>query len=657
MLTLFALVLAIGIVVDDAIVVVEAVHVNMSDYNLSPKDATIKTMKDISGAIITITMVMSAVFIPVAFLSGPVGVFYRQFSITLAIAIILSGIVALTLTPTLTILLLKKHDPQHVKTTWLTKFYALFNKQYNRSEIRYKYLVGNIAGRKLLTISILIAFFIATWGISSILPSGFIPTEDQSMIYVNLVTPPGSTLDRTSKAIDALQTITKQVPEVDNITTLAGYSIISDAPGASYGFAMINLKPTIFRQKSIYEIIEDLKSKSTTIKDATIEFFPPPTVAGFGNTSGFELRLIDKTGKGNIPATAAVTNRFIDSLKTSPAIASAFTNFDASFPQYLLHIDNQLAAQKGITVKNAMDNLQILIGGYYATNFIRFGQMYKVMVQSAPEYRANPEDILTQYTKNDKGEMVPYSSFIKMERVYGPEQLTRYNMYTSALISGDAAEGYSSGQAINEINSIANRTLPKGYEVTFSGMTREQILAGNQTVFIFAISLIFVYLLLSAQYENFLLPLIVILSLPAGIFGTFFLLKITGLENNIYAQVAMIMLIGLLGKNAILIVEFALQKEKEGFPIIQAAQLGAAARLRPIIMTSIAFIAGLLPLCFSHGAGALGNRSIGIASAGGMFIGTFVGLLLVPGLYVIFSSLSNKITSKKSTSTVQKHHD
>ncbi len=657
MLTLFALVLAIGIVVDDAIVVVEAVHVNMSDFDLSPKDATIKTMKDISGAIITITMVMSAVFIPVAFLSGPVGVFYRQFSITLAVAIILSGLVALTLTPTLCVLLLKKHGSHSKKENGLQKFFTFFNSQYDASENKYKFIVGKIAGRKTITIGILILFLLSTWGISRILPSGFIPTEDQSMIYVNLVTPPGSTLDRTSKAIDALQTVTKQVPEVDNMTTLAGYSIISEAPGASYGFAMINLKPTILRQKSIYQIIEDLKAKSTSIKDATIEFFPPPTVAGFGNTSGFELRLIDKTGKGNIPATAAVTNRFIDSLKVSPAIASAFTNFDASFPQYLLHIDNQLAAQKGVTVRNAMDNLQILVGSLYTSNFIRFGQMYKVMLQASPEFRAHPEDILKLYTKNKKGEMVPYSSFIKMERVYGPEQLTRYNMYTSALISGDAGEGYSSGQAIDEINRIAKKTLPRGYETTFSGMSREQILAGDQTIYVFAICLIFVYLLLSAQYENFLLPLVIILSLPAGIFGSFFLLKIVGLENNIYAQVAMIMLIGLLGKNAILIVEFALQKQKEGLSVIQAAQQGAAARLRPILMTSIAFIAGLLPLCFSNGAGALGNRSIGIASAGGMFIGTFVGLLLVPGLYVIFASLSNKITKKKQSTIQQSSHE
>jgi hydrophobic/amphiphilic exporter-1 (mainly G- bacteria), HAE1 family len=650
MLTLFALVLAIGIVVDDAIVVVEAVHVNMTQHHLSPKDATIKTMKDISGAIITITMVMSAVFIPVAFLSGPVGVFYRQFSITLAIAIILSGVVALTLTPTLCTLLLKRHEAKEKKPTMLDKFFLFFNKQYDASENRYRLVVGKIAGRRLFSVGILIAFFMATWGISSILPSGFIPTEDQSMIYVNLVTPPGSTLDRTNNAIDKLQSISKQLPEIDNITSLAGYSFISEAPGASYGFVMINLKPTDQRMRSINQIIEDLKAKSTTIKDASIEFFPPPTVAGFGNTSGFELRLIDKTGKGNIPATAEVTNQFIDSLRTSPIIASAFTNFDASFPQYLLRIDTQMAAQKGVTVRNAMDNLQVLVGSYYTSNFIRFGQMYRVMLQASPEFRSNPEDILKLYTKNNKGEMVPYSSFLKMERVYGPEQLTRYNMYTSALISGDAAEGFSSGQAIEEINRISKKCLPKGYETTFSGMTREQILAGNQTIFIFAICLIFVYLLLSAQYENFLLPLVIILSLPAGIFGSFFLLKIAGMENNIYAQVAMVMLIGLLGKNAILIVEFALQKQKEGHAIIIAAQLGAAARLRPILMTSIAFIAGLLPLCFANGAGALGNRSIGIASAGGMLFGTFVGLILVPGLYVIFASLSQKIyKNKKST--------
>lgn len=646
LLTLFALVLAIGIVVDNAIVVVEAVHVKMKEKGLNSHHATVETMREISPAIIAITLVMTAVFVPVAFLSGPVGVFYRQFSITLAISIVISGIVALTMTPALCALLLKHSHSTRKKKDWLSRFFRIFNFQYNVSERKYKALIGRIANRKLVTWGILIIFFLSTWGLSAILPTGFIPTEDQCIIYVNVVTPPGSTLDRTDKVLDGIQEIAKQIPEVENVSVLTGYSIISEAPGASYGMAIINLKSWASRSASVDDIIGKLKEKTANITDAAIEFFPPPTVPGFGNSSGFELRLIDKTGLGNLQNTANTVNQFIDSLKQSPAIGSAFTNFDASFPQYMIHVDKEMAAKKGVTVENAMNNLQTLVGSLYSTNFIRFGQMYRVMVQASPEYRANPEDILKLYVKNDKGEMVPYSSFIKLERVYGPEQLTRYNMYTSALISGDASAGYSSGDAISEIEKVAKANLPKGFDISWSGMTREQILAGNQTIFVFIVCLIFVYLLLAAQYESFLLPLVVLLSLPTGIFGSFLFLKIAGLENNIYAQVAMIMLIGLIGKNAILIVEYAIQRQKEGLSVIKAAQIGAAARLRPILMTSFAFIAGLIPLCFASGAGALGNKSIGIASTGGMLTGTIFGLIVVPGLYVIFVHVGKKRRKK-----------
>ena len=646
LLTLFALVLAIGIVVDNAIVVVEAVHVKMKREGLNAHNATVATMREISPAIIAITLVMTAVFVPVAFLSGPVGVFYRQFSITLAISIVISGIVALTMTPALCALLLKNSHSRVKKKDWLSRFFRMFNFQYTVSERNYRRLIGHIAGRKVVTWGILIFFFLSTWGLSAILPSGFIPTEDQGIIYVNVVTPPGSTLDRTDKVLDSIQQAAKKLAEVENVSVLTGYSIISEAPGASYGMAIINLKAWSKRGSSVDEIIEKLKEKTVHITDASIDYFPPPTVPGFGNSSGFELRLIDKTGLGNLQNTAATVNQFIDSLKKSPVIGSAFTNFNASFPQYMIHVDKEMAAKKGVTVENAMNNLQTLVGSLYSTNFIRFGQMYRVMVQAAPEYRANPEDILKLYVKNDKGEMVPYSSFITLERVYGPEQLTRYNMYTSALISGDASTGFSSGDAIKEIEKTAKSVLPKGFDISWSGMTREQILAGNQAVFVFVICLIFVYLLLAAQYESFLLPFVVILSLPTGIFGSFLFLQLAGLENNIYAQVAMIMLIGLLGKNAILIVEYAIQRQKEGMPVIRAVQIGAAARLRPILMTSFSFIAGLIPLCFATGAGAVGNKSIGIASAGGMLTGTLFGLIIVPGLYLIFVHAGRKKRNK-----------
>lgn len=656
LLTLFALVLAIGIVVDNAIVVVEAVHVKMKEDGLNAHNATIASMKEISSAIISITLVMAAVFIPVAFLSGPVGVFYRQFSVTLAISIVISGVVALTLTPALCAIMLKSHKKhEKKKQNLLDKFFRSFNYFYIRMERKYKELIGKIAAKRKITWILLAVFVVGIAGISIILPSGFIPTEDQGVIYVNVVTPPGSTLDRTDKVLDGVQIIAKQLPEVENISVLTGYSIVSEAPGSSYGMAIINLKPWSQRKASVEDVIEKLKLKSAKIADAKIEFFPPPTVPGFGNSSGYELRLVDKTGLGNLQKTAEVTNSFIDSLKASPVIGSSFTNFDASFPQYLIHIDKEMAAQKGVSVENAMNNLQVLVGSLYTTNFIRFGQMYKVMLQASPEYRASPDDILKLYVKNDVGEMVPYSSFARLERVYGPEQLTRYNMYTSALISGDAAPGYSSGEAIKTVEKIAKESLPKGYDIQWSGMTREQILAGNQAIFVFIICLIFVYLLLCAQYESFLLPLVVILSLPSGIFGSYLFLQLAGLENNIYAQVAMIMLIGLLGKNAILIVEFANQRQKEGHSALRAAQEGATARLRPILMTSFAFIAGLIPLCISTGAGSMGNRSIGVASAGGMLVGTVFGLIVVPGLYVIFAKMAEKKNKRKTHSTVKKH--
>jgi HAE1 family hydrophobic/amphiphilic exporter-1 len=645
LLTLFALVLAIGIVVDNAIVVVEAVHVKMTEHHLSAMDATIAAMKEISGALIAITVVMSAVFIPVAFLSGPVGVFYRQFSLTLAISIVISGINAVTLTPALCALMLR-HTTVPAKKNALQKFFAGFNRGYDKTANRYQRWITAIAGRRLVTLVLLGAFFLATWGSAAILPTGFIPTEDQGMIYVNINTPPGSTVERTEAVMKQVQEAAASMESVENISTLSGYSLVTEVAGASYGMAMINLKPWKERSISVQEMIEQLRAKTNNIKDASIEFFPPPTVPGFGNASGFEMRILDKTGAGNLARTAAVTNMLIDSLKQTRVIGAAFTSFDPNFPQYLIHVDEDMAAQKGVSIDNAMSTLQTLVGSYYATNFIRFGQMYKVMVQAYPEYRGKPEDILHLYVKNNRGEMVPYSTFVKLERVFGPEQLTRYNMYTAALISGDAAPGFSSGDAIKTLEATAQRVLPRGFDYEWSGMTREQILSGNQAVFIFLICLIFVYLLLAAQYESFLLPLSVILSLPAGIFGAFISLKLLGLENNIYAQVALVMLIGLLGKNAILIVEFAIQRRKQGFRIAEAAVEGAVSRLRPILMTSFAFIAGLIPLCIASGAGAMGNRSIGTAAAGGMLIGTIFGVLVIPGLYYLFATLSEKTARK-----------
>ena len=638
LLTLFALVLAIGIVVDNAIVVVEAVHVKMEE-GLSPLDATITATKEIAGAVVAITIVMSAVFIPVAFLDGPVGVFYRQFSLTLAISIVISGVNALTLTPALCAIILKPHD-HNKKKNIVDKLFQRFNNGFDKLTKGYTNVLSKFATRTTVTFGLLFLFIGLTWATSKFLPGGFIPMEDQGMAYVSVTTPQGATVERTEKVLDEVTEIAKKIEGVENVTTLAGYSIVTEIAGASYGMAMINLKDWKDRNISVNEFIAELSKKTKGISDAQIEIFAPPTVPGFGNTSGFELRLLDRSG-GDIVNTDKVTKEFIKKLNEAPEIQNSFTSFDATFPQYMIHVDYDMAAKKGVSVDNAMSTLQTMLGSYYATNFIRFSQMYKVMVQASPEHRDTPESILNLYLKNDAGEMVPFSTFITIERVYGPEVLTRYNMYMSAMINGEPAEGYSSGDAIAAVERVAAETLPRGFDIEWSGMTREEILSGNQTVYIFGICLLFVYLLLAAQYESFLLPMPVLLSLPTGIFGSYIALVLVGLDNNIYAQVALVMLIGLLAKNAILIVEFAIARNKEGYDIIPAAIEGARQRLRPILMTSFAFVAGLIPLCIATGAGATGNRSIGIAAAGGMLIGTIFGLVIIPGLYIFFAKLEN----------------
>ncbi|MDN3511704.1 MAG: efflux RND transporter permease subunit [Candidatus Jettenia sp.] len=646
LITLFALVLAIGIVVDNAIVVVEAVHAKMEHLHIGAKKATEKAMREISGAIIAITLVMSAVFIPVAFMSGPTGIFYRQFSLTMAISIVLSGIVALTLTPALCILLLKRTHGNHTRKSLLNRFFSSFNSWYNNLSERYQRLLGIIANRKVITFSVLLIFCLGTGILGKFLPSGFIPNEDQGTFYASITTPSGSTLERTKEVVHEVQKVCESIEAIESVSSLAGINILSDGTGATYGTCLINLKDWDERNESVNDIIELVAEKTKHIKDAKTEFFPPPAVPGYGNASGFELRLLDKTGRGDLKKMETVVNQFINDLKDRPEIARAFTVFDASFPQYMVHIDHDKAAQKGVTVDNAMGTLQTLLGSEYATNFIRFGQMYKVMVQALPEYRAKPQDILKLYVKNNKDEMVPLSAFMRIERIYGVDQITRYNMYPSAEVNGEAADGYSSGSAIAAIQEVAKEKLPKGYDIDWAGITRDEVLAGNEAMYIFLICLVFVYLLLSAQYESFLLPMPVILSLPTGVFGAFLLLMVMGLENNIYAQVAMVMLIGLLGKNAILIVEFASLKHREGRTPMQAAVEGATVRLRPILMTSFAFIAGLIPLMLASGAGAVGNRTIGTAAAGGMLFGTIFGVIIIPGLYVAFATLAEKFVRK-----------
>lgn len=646
LLTLFALVLAIGIVVDNAIVVVEAVHVKMHEQDLPPAEAAVASIKEIGGAIIAITLVMSAVFLPVGFMTGPIGVFYRQFSLTLAIAIIISGINALTLSPALCGLLLKKQVDVHARKGMLARFFAAFNARYAQLESKYKNGVSGFSMRRwLIALSILILAGVVVL-MNNILPSAFIPTEDQGMIYVNVTLPAGATVERTQAVLASVTEIGFEHDDVESISTLAGYSLLNESAGSSFGMAMISLKHWRDRKASVDDVIDYLTEQSRTFHDAEIQYFAPPAIPGFGNASGFELRLQDRTNISFLN-TARVADRFVEAMNKRPEIQNTFTNFNPNFPQYLLKIDYDKATQLGVTVKNSMDALQTMVGSFYASNFIRFGQMYKVMVQTSPSFRSQPQDILKLYVKNDRDEMIPVSSFMTLERTFGPEQLTRYNMYTSALINGEPAPGYSSGDAIRATEEVANEILPRGYSFEWSGVSREEIKSGGQAITIFLICLFFVYLLLAAQYESYLLPFSILLSLPAGIAGSYLFLWMAGLENNVYAQVALIMLIGLLGKNAILIVEFAIQRRKSGYPILQSAIDGASSRLRPILMTSFAFVAGLIPLCIASGAGAIGNRSIGMAAAGGMITGTVIGIFLVPGLFVIFQSISERFSSRR----------
>ena len=640
LITLFALVLAIGVVVDDAIVVIEAVHAKMEEEHISARKATGKAIREIAGAIIAITFLMAAVFIPVAFMSGPVGIFYRQFSITMATAIILSGIVALTLTPALCAMILKNNHGKPKKKTPVDKFLDGFNKRFNIMTGKYENLLSKIITRKVVTFGVLLAFCAGTYFLSGSVPSGFIPGEDQGMFYAIIQTPPGSSLERTNEISERLQKICESVDGVQSVSSLAGYEILTEGTGSNSGTCLINLKDWKDRKQTAHEIIEELEEKSKDITGAQIEFFQPPAVPGYGAAGGFELRLLDKTGTNDYKRMEQVSNDFVKELKKRPELSSVFSFFSASFPQFMLKVDNDIAQQKGVSIENAMNTMSTLVGSNYEISFIKFGRAYKVIVQASPEYRALPDDILKLYVKNNRDEMVPFSAFMHLEKVYGLSEITRQNMYTASEISGAPASGYSSFEAIQTINEVAAKTLPRGYGIDWAGISKDQVAQGHQAIWIFLICLGFVYLILAAQYESFILPFAVLLSLPVGIFGAFLLLQLTGLENNIYAQIAMVMLIGLLGKNAVLIVEFAVQKHSEGASVLAAAMEGAKVRFRPILMTSFAFIAGLIPLCLASGPGAIGNRTIGTAAAGGMLFGTVFGVVIIPGLYYVFGSIS-----------------
>ena len=641
LITLFALVLAIGIVVDNAIVVVEAVHAKFEeDHNITPYNAVKKVLAEISGAIIAITAVMVSVFLPISFMSGPVGTFYRQFSITMASSIVISAITALTLTPVLCAILLKNHFGHPPKKNLLVKALDKFNEGFNKLTGSYVNLLKKIVSRRVVTFGILIAFCVGIVIVNKILPVGFIPNEDQSTIYAIIQTPPGSTLEKTNEVSQRLQKICEKVKGIESVSSLAGYEIMTEGRGSNAGTCLINLKTWSERDKNVKEIMEELEEKSKNL-GATVEFFEPPAIPGFGTSGGFSMRLLDKNTDTDYSEFDKINKEFMANLAKRKELTGLFTFFAANYPQYELQIDNKLAMQKGVSIGKAMDNLNILIGSTYEQGFIKFNQFFKVYVQSDPAFRRLPSDLLNLFVKNEAGEMVPYSAFMTLKKGQGPNEITRFNLYNSAAIQGLPAKGYTTADAIQAIREVSAKTLPKGYDIAFEGLSYDEANRGNEALYVFLIVLAFVYFVLAAQYESFIIPFAVVLSLPVGVLGSFVLLKLMGLENNIYAQIGLIMLVGLLGKNAVLIVEFAVQKRQQGETILNAAIEGARVRFRPILMTSFAFVAGLIPLISATGAGAIGNRTIGSSALGGMLFGTIFGVIIIPGLYFIFGTLAD----------------
>ena len=647
LLTLFALVLAIGIVVDDAIVVVEAVHAKMENGISNAKKATIEAMDEITGAIISITLVMAAVFIPVTFITGPTGVFYQQFGITLIIAIVISAINALTLSPVLCSLFLKPHDAHHEdykNKNFIQKFFYKFNIAFRTITERYAKGFTFLIKHKWVTLII----FAITGGIifwtSSTMKKGFVPTEDRGIIFTDVQLPPGASMERTYNVLKTLQANALKIPGIHNVTISTGRGLLS-GNGSNNGLAFVKLKPFNDRKGeglSSEEITKKLFGLVGKVPDAKVVFFQPPSVPGFGNSAGFEMVLLDKAG-GDFSELDQKTNELIGNLMKRPEIEFAQTSFNTKYPQYQMEINVPLAKQKGISVNSILEAMQGYIGGIYSADFTKYGKQFRVMVQALPENRENAESLNQLYVKTNQGAMAPISQFVTLKKTYGPQSVGRYNLFTSVKITGANAAGYSSGDAIAAVQQVAGETLDQNYSVEFTGLSREELASGSQTVLIFALSLVFVYFILAAQYESYILPLTVVISLPLGVMGAYFGQKIMGLENNIYFQIALIMLVGLLAKNAILIVEFAVQRRHHGESIVTSAINASKARLRPILMTSLAFIFGLLPLVLASGIGAVGNRSIATGAAIGLLIGTILGVFVIPVLYVIFQTLQEKI--------------
>ncbi|RYY31454.1 MAG: efflux RND transporter permease subunit [Chitinophagaceae bacterium] len=646
LLTLFAMVLAIGIVVDDAIVVVEAVHAKLDQGYDNSVRATKDAMGEISAAIISITLVMAAVFVPVSFITGSAGVFYKQFGLTLAIAIVLSAVNALTLSPALCAILLKPHKNEHgKKKSLLQRFYGAFNRGFEATTRKYKSGVNFFIRHRWVAWAGVLAFAGIFYWLMQTTPSTFVPEEDMGSVMADIALPASASTERTAGIADQVEKIAQTIPEINNILKITGQGMLSGS-GSNYGMVIMRLKDWGDRKgdgQDVQAIIGKLFAKTSHIRDAKIIFFAPPTLQGFGSSGGFSFQLQDKTG-GDIAKFYKVGTDFLSALNERSEIQFASTSFDPNFPQYQINVNVAKTKEAGISVNDILGAMQGYFGGVYASNFNQFGKQFRVIYQAEPAFRANPESLNNIYVRNGAGTMAPITSFVTLDRVYGPQSISRFNLYTSISVNGSPNPGYSSGDAIKAIEETAASALPAGYGYEFSGMTREELSASGQTVFVFMLVILFVYLLLSAQYGSYLLPFAILLSLPIGLSGAFIFAGIFGVTNNIYLQITLIMLVGLLAKNAILIVEFALDRRRQGMPIIQSAVQGAEARLRPILMTSFAFILGLVPLMLSTGAGANGNRSIGTGAVGGMLIGTILGVFVIPVFYVIFQSLQEKVS-------------
>ena len=653
LLTLFALVLAIGIVVDDAIVVVEAVHAQLDAGEKDPKVATITALKEIAPAIISITLVMSAVFIPVSFIGGTSGIFFKQFGLTLSIAILISAINALTLSPALCALFLKPHDEEHKRKSFIQRFYYYFNMTFNSATQKYKkslHFLGR-KGHRWITVAIIIVSSVVLFGLMKLLPTGFVPNEDSGGVLAFVTLPPGSSLERTDSVVSEVVKIAHDIEGVKSVTNITGVNFMAGM-NSSYGTLVVKMEPWNDRKLSTNEVSAILKEKTSKIKGATFFFVATPTLQGFGLGAGVEMQLQDRTG-GDINKFNDVAQNILQKLRArNDVVLMAMTNFNPAFPQKEISADLPKIKAAGLTLSEVMGSLQAYVGSSYASTFNLYGKQFRVVLQASPEYRRKWDDLSGLFVKTKSGEMAPITEFLHVEDIVAPPTLSRFNMYSSIdlTVIPNLIDGKSTGDVLRLLEEWSqDKTIfPDGYTFEYSGMTREEAGSGSQTILIFGICLIFVYLLLSALYESYIIPLAVLFSLPVGLAGVFIFLMIFGLSrgivNNIYVQISMIMLIGLLAKNAILIVEYALQRRQQGMSIVEAAVNGAVARLRPILMTSFAFIAGILPLMFASGAGAIGNRSIGISAVGGMFIGTMLGVLVIPSLYIIFQTIQDKIS-------------